>query len=563
MLGLSKNFNSPSGKPLCAWPESACLALWCGLAVYAVCLHVPWADESQAWMLAQENSWGALFVHALHYEGTGGLWHAALKLLAGAHVSFTGARCFAAAAQAAAIAVLLRYAPFPRLLRLLLPFTFFLFFQDGVIARSYCFFAVLAFSAAVIIRGQTKRPKILGVLTGLLANLSVHGVLLGAGLLAVGMAYGRTGRNQPQEEKAKPSPAVPKMGKAAANRGLGALWPAAPLFLFAAWTMAPAPDIDFQAGGNLHNSLVKIARPLGIHLKPVPSVAALSYAGLEPAPVPVHTRRGAQSLINRVERMLGVLTFPLSRSRVLALLAAAAVTAQAVSAGRAPGLLPWAGMALVFTSLYLAPRHAGTLFTAFLVTAWLTWPAPEQLAVNRRLLRINRAAVVLLTLIAVEQIGWTARALLSERRSPYAPARMTARFLQAAGVGQGATAAGYLYFSSAPLLYFSRNIYLNQPPHRYWLWSTSVRGYQSVWQTLALHPALIVVSTVQAGPDAEITADWLAPNPTVPGVVRGDQFRFIPFFEAHGYREARVFCGRSLMRGTYAELLCDTVLESR
>ncbi len=366
-----------------------------------------------------------------------------------------------------------------------------------------------------------------------------------------------------QEQKAKVIGSIPKTGKAAENGNRSALWFAAPLFLLAGLTMSPAADVDFQAGGNLHNSLARVARPLGIHLNPVPSVAALPYAGLAPAPVPVHVRRGAQSFFNRAARALGVLTFPLSRFRGLALSAAAAVIVQAVQARRIAGLLPWAGMVLVFTSLYLAPRHAGTLFTAFLVTAWLTWPTPEQLTNSPRLRRTNRAAVFLLALLAVEQIGWTAHALLVERTRPYAPPRMTARFLEANGVGQHATAAGYLYFSSAPLLYFPRNIYLNQPSHRFWLWSTRVRESPSVWQTLALHPRFIVVGTEQAGPDAEITADWLALNQPVPGVLRGDPFGFIRFFEAHGYRETRVFCGQSLMRAAYAEQLCDTVLEAR
>ncbi len=566
------------------WPELAALLLWCSLAAWAVHLHVPWADESQAWQLAGENSWAALFFHLLHYEGTGGLWHALLKLFAAAHLPFAAARYAAAFAQAVGVAVLLFRSPFPRALRLTLPFTFFLFFQDAIVARSYCLFAVLAFPAAVLLRGGHPRPKTLALLTGLLANLSIHGVLLGAGLLAValrawspsGQANLLTREGAAQGETAHPAPAFPKTGilttlreflfeptpphpqngpSLAGNPRRTALLLAIPLFLFAAVTMAPAPDVDFQAGGNLHNSLARAVRPLGIHLALTPSIAALPMSGLRPAPVPVHLRRGAQGFLNRAGRVLGVLTFPLSRSRIVALLLVCAVLLQARPRA---GLIPWLLMAAVFSSLYLAPRHVGTLFTGFLVSAWITWPTREDAHLRPWL---TASTSLLMLFVTFEQIGWTAHALAAERTRAYSPARMTAQYMKDNRVGQGATAAGYLYFSSAPLLYFPSNIYLNQPPHRFWLWSTRVRDYQSVEQTLALHPRFIVVSTVQPGPDAEVTRDWLpAPQP-VPGVVLGDQFGFVNWFTQRGYHRARLFCGESLMRASYAERLCDIVLE--
>ncbi len=570
------------------WPELAVLLLWCSLAAWAVHLHVPWADESQAWLLAGENSWAALFFHLLHYEGTGGLWHAFLKLFAAAHLPFTAARYAAASAQAVGVAVLLFRSPFPRALRLTLPFTFFLFFQDAIVARSYCLFAVLAFPAAVLLRGGRPRPKALALLTGLLANLSIHGVLLGAGLLAVAFlrwspvarlhpftpndaAQGKNLRlalfnDEPSSKMGRlpalreflfaPRPERLRNGPSfALHPRRTALLAALPFFLFAAATMAPAPDVDFQAGGNLHNSLAKALHPLGVHLALAPSVAALPMSGLQPAPVPVHLRRGAQGFLNRVGRVLGVLTFPLSRSRVVALLLIGAVLAQA---RHRAGLIPWLLMAAVFSSLYLAPRHVGTLFTGFLVSAWMTWPTRED-AHLRPWLTVSTSLLMLL--VTCEQIGWTAHTLAAERTRPYSPARMTAQYLKDNSVDQGATAAGYLYFSSAPLLYFLRNIYLNQPAHRFWLWSTAIRSYQPVEQTLVLHPRFIVVSTVQPGPEGEVTRDWLPAPPPLPGVVLGDQFGFADWFTRRGYHRTKLFCGESLMRASYAERLCDIVLE--
>ncbi len=562
--------------------ETLALLLWCAVTGFAVHQHVPWADEAQAWMLADGVSWHTLFLHSLHYEGTGGLWHAFLKLLQALHVSFNGMRWIVAGVEAAAMAVLLGYAPFPRVLRLLLPFTFFLLFQDGVVARSYCLFAILAFPAAALLRCTRPRPFGLALLLGLLANLSVHGVILSAGLAAVaGVLWGRRFLYS-----------VPAMAL------LLALWVAAAL------TMAPARDVDFSAGNNLYRSLAKVEESLGIHgSPPPPPVTSLTMGGLEPAPVPVHVRHGAAKVWNRAARILGIITFPLSRIRVLALLLVAgiaaqafgvrrqrpdkqfagatgpigllpyglmvvAVTAQAFAGRRALGLVPWALMAAVFSSLYLAPRHAGTLLTAFVVSAWLTWPRRTELIGETSVPGVQgwvrRATALLFLLVCVEQIGWTAFALAQDYRRPYAPAAMTAEYLKSRSVGapgSGTLVAGYYYFSSAPLLYFDRNIYFNQPLHRYWYWNTAMRNHSMVRDDLARHPQFVVVSTVEPGPDAEVTRDWAAASLPEPGVMLGDGFGVARYFEQHGYRPTHIFCGRSSMRGTYAERMCDTVLE--
>lgn len=294
-------------------------------------------------------------------------------------------------------------------------------------------------------------------------------------------------------------------------------------------------------------------------------------AGRKPAPIPPHVRHGFGKQEFRAARIVAVLTYPLSSSRVLALLFAAFLVAQAFafsrrSAPAMPGglgpiaLLPAGVMVLVFLSLYLQPRHCGTLLTGFLVTAWLTWPARG--SKGRRW--ISRLTAALLLLVAANQIFWTAKAINHERHLPYSPGRMTAMFLQSQGVaatGASRPVAAYYYYSITPLLYFNRNIYFNQPAHRYWYWSTALRTYSTADAVLAKRPAIILVSGVENGPDAAITRDWEGPPPPVPGVVLGDAYGFARFFEQHGYVETHRFCGHRWMRATWAEAQCDMILQ--
>jgi hypothetical protein len=167
-------------------------------------------------------------------------------------------------------------------------------------------------------------------------------------------------------------------------------------------------------------------------------------------------------------------------------------------------------------------------------------------------------------LLCIQSVAWTAHAIAKEHSRPYSPGEMTARFLQANGAGRPGsdkTVAGFYYFSIDALLYFDHNIYLNQPPHRYWLWSTSMLNYATAQQVLSQHPDFIVVGGFDLGPDDEITTDWFLLDAEPPGVVLDDRAQVVPYFEEHGYRETHLFCGHGWMRGTYGEQICNRILE--
>src|ERR1700730_17696733 len=69
------------GKPAEKGAVALALALYAGSLAYMIPRHEPWADEAQAWELAQSLSLKSLFGTYIHYEGSPGLWHALLWLL--------------------------------------------------------------------------------------------------------------------------------------------------------------------------------------------------------------------------------------------------------------------------------------------------------------------------------------------------------------------------------------------------------------------------------------------------------------------------------------------------
>ena len=233
------------------WVETLVLAGYALVVAVGLSWHEPWADEAQAWLLARDSGWWPMMLHSVRYEGSPGLWHTMLWVLARLHVSFTGMHWIAGAIACAGIYLLLRHSPFPLILRILLPFGFWLAYQDAVVARSYVLFAVLAFGAAAMVRGMMDAPAraeiatwrliALSVLLGLMANLSVHGLIASVGFAVAAMAVLRR-RGWPG---ARARLAIPALV-------LCCFW------AFAVVTTIPPQDVNFQAGTNVENSAESI-----------------------------------------------------------------------------------------------------------------------------------------------------------------------------------------------------------------------------------------------------------------------------------------------------------------
>jgi hypothetical protein len=506
-------------------------------------VHEPWADEAQAWLLARDLSWPQL-VRTVRYEGTPALWHTVLSALVHLRVSYAAMHAVAALFALGAVVVVLGWAPFPRLLRLLLPFTFFLAYQDAVIARSYVLFALFAFGSAALLRGRRARPWAVALLLGLLANLSVHGLVLAAGLLVIAWRVFRANR-------------VATVGPLALLAAMLALSVA---------SILPPHDIDFPAGRNIEHSWQKtLAQLHGRRLPATDSVVADQPRPGELPEVTLPRSERGRGLRHRLLRVLALVTFPLSTVRVLGLLTAGALLWLGICRARAKGagplerlsLLPYALLLLVFQSLYFAPRHAGTLFAALVVTAWLLWPRADERQTPALPL------LVCLLLVCAEQVGWTAHALWADVRGAYSPSRMTAGFLR--GLPPGTRVAGYYYHSISALPFFASNVFENQPRHGYWLWSTANRIDQAAPAELARRPDVVVLSGWQGGPSQSVSTDWESSREDEDAAARSvpfaDLYGLRPYFLAHGYRETHRFCGHSWIRFDYSEESCDFVLE--
>ena len=569
------------------WIESAVLAGYSVVVALGIAWHEPWADEAQAWLLARDEPFWHLMLHAIRYEGTPGLWHALLWVLTRLHVSYIGMHWVAGAFAAVGVFVLLRWSPFPLVLRLLFPFGFWLAYQNAVVARGYILFAMLAFSAAALIRGfvpqadysapapeaavRKSRLLWLAVILGLMANLSVHGFVASIGFAFPAWSALRR-RGQAAVRKAAPAP-IPILIPALA---LSCFW------LFAIATTLPPSDVNLPAGKNLERAAEKLWAHFGD--KEARAQLATDYSNasdvrpgeLTPAPALEFHRTPAEALWRKAARVLSLLTFPVSGFRWLALALCVLAVAQAVGFKPAPnsaqlgwiGLLPWALMVLVFTAMYMAPRHAGMLWVALVAALWMTWPEPHPRTGPQPLsarssppaLWLHRITLAALVLVALDQAWWTAHSGWADVHQPYSGDTAMAKFLQARPSGQ--RIAGFYYHTVGPAAFLTHPVYFNQPTSC-WVWTRKLRTNQQAPATIATHPDLIVVGVFDWGAsDGAITDDWIAPDLSeLNRVPLNDIFGIIPYAEAHGYRETHRFCGHAFMRDAYSEDLCQIALE--
>lgn len=157
----------------------AILGLYIVLAAVLLATHEGWRDEADSWLMVRD----APLTHIptiLGRAGTPMLWYALLVPFARVGLPYAAQFVIHALIAIAAVAVLLRSAPFPTWLKALLAFSYFLGFEYLAVARSYALMILLLFLMA-----QRYRKKEFPLLLALFMNTTVHALLIGAGIALV------------------------------------------------------------------------------------------------------------------------------------------------------------------------------------------------------------------------------------------------------------------------------------------------------------------------------------------------------------------------------------------
>ena len=162
---------------------------WLIFAAYAVslivisCFHEPWYDEAEAWQMARGASLHDLLFYIPHYEGHPSLWYLLLAIPAKLGIPYEiGLKSIAVMAALIYGWLILFCSPFPKWIRYLLPFQYFLFYQYGVISRPYGLSVLCFFLMAMAFKSRNEKPWRFLIPMAFLCALSGYGIVLAGGI---------------------------------------------------------------------------------------------------------------------------------------------------------------------------------------------------------------------------------------------------------------------------------------------------------------------------------------------------------------------------------------------
>lgn len=179
ILAFNTRFELSNGH----WPELSVLCGYIMLLAIFMYFHEPWYDEAQAWLIARDGSWHDILLLIPHYEGHPPMWYVILACFAkaGADFDFT-IKCLTLAINTFAMYLLVFRAPFPRIVRCILPFTYFLFYQHGVICRPYSILLIGFLLAAEFWQDRNEKPFRMVLSLMLMCASSAYGIIFAGGI---------------------------------------------------------------------------------------------------------------------------------------------------------------------------------------------------------------------------------------------------------------------------------------------------------------------------------------------------------------------------------------------
>lgn len=146
--------------------------------------HEPWADEAQSWIIARDASVSEIIWDVSRYEGTFPLWFLTIKLFISLGLKYEYFFVIPIIISLIGLLVFLKGVKAPTIVKILVPFTYYIFYQYTIVARSYCylFLALSLWATYYKNREEKYLPYTLSLV--LLSMISMHGMII-SGVLGI------------------------------------------------------------------------------------------------------------------------------------------------------------------------------------------------------------------------------------------------------------------------------------------------------------------------------------------------------------------------------------------
>ncbi len=164
-------------------PERIAIAIYFIGHFLMMLVHEPWFDEALAWLIARESSLHEILFVAPRYEGHPSLWHLVLAPFAKAGASYElSLNLISLLFSGIAVIIFIFKSPFKRLIRLLIPFTYFIFYQYSIISRPYSMMMLAFVLAALTYKERDKKPGCFVLSLCFLCSTSAYGIVIAGGI---------------------------------------------------------------------------------------------------------------------------------------------------------------------------------------------------------------------------------------------------------------------------------------------------------------------------------------------------------------------------------------------
>jgi hypothetical protein len=408
------------------------LVLFLLLSLVTVLRHEMWRDELQAWLLAKEQTSFDELAQAGRYDKHPMAWFIVLFLLSRLTGNPLAMQFLHVGLAVLSAWLVLRFAPFNAVQKVLLIFSYYLFFEYNIISRNYALGVLSLFLFCFFYAGKRKSSLAWGACLFLLANTSVYGLILA--LAASGAV----------------------MADILAEKSLRRQWTAFVALILiglggilSAWYLRPVPDGSLDQVSRLHTSFnaglaSKVLRtvPEAYLQMPRPAFHFWNTNILDkgPSTLAINASLALLILIFSViviwRRRFALIFFVLSTS----------------------GILAW----LYITSIGFV-RHQGHLFLSFIAAVWLARGSLDSTkacsaGTERRPAGIVILSLVLTVIFAVQAVGGLF-AVGMDIVHPFSQAKATARYIKQKGYGDLPIVGEMDYLMTPVSGYLGRKIY--------------------------------------------------------------------------------------------------------
>lgn len=148
------------------------------LTLYVGYYHEPWADEAQSWLIARDATVSEIIFKIARYEGTPSLWHLTLKIFIMFGFQYEYFYLISILFSVIGVWIIVYKLKIPNIFKIMLPFTYFIFYEYTIKARSYCLLLPVLAGIAWIYENRKTKVFLYNFLLGILATICLHGAII-------------------------------------------------------------------------------------------------------------------------------------------------------------------------------------------------------------------------------------------------------------------------------------------------------------------------------------------------------------------------------------------------